>query len=187
MPRRIGSNTPPIGALTAVVRIVPQESLPVVFGKVQLGTTGGAAAALPGKAIKPTPRAAAEARSNPIRLLVRIHLLLLRDDARWLSGSLPRTSPSRIPGVVPPANGVEAVFRTARLRPLPRAGWVWLRPSARWGCGYAAHPDRGRDVPNKEGSPCASARDLRRMSHPGRDDNGVKRAFRGVAPSGSAR
>ena len=56
-----------------MVRIVPQESLPAVTGNVQVGTTGGAAAALVGKAIKPTPRAPAEARSNAIRLLERMY------------------------------------------------------------------------------------------------------------------
>jgi hypothetical protein len=81
-PRRMFSNALPIGFGVPVVRIVPQESLPGVFGKTQAGTGGGAAAALDGKAIKPTPRAAAEARSNPTRFLVRIHLLLLRASAR---------------------------------------------------------------------------------------------------------
>src|SRR4029079_5731023 len=54
-------------------RTVPQESLPAVAGKLQVGTTGGAAAALPVRAKSPTPRAAAEATSNPIRLLVRMY------------------------------------------------------------------------------------------------------------------
>jgi hypothetical protein len=55
-----------------VAKSLPQESLPAVTGNVQVGTTGGTAAALLGKAIKPTPRAPAEARSNAIRLLERI-------------------------------------------------------------------------------------------------------------------
>ncbi len=79
MPKRMFSSTPPIGGATAVVRTVAQESLPAVTGKVQVGTTGGAAAALDGKAIKPTPRAPAEAKSSAIRLLERMmEFLLLR-------------------------------------------------------------------------------------------------------------
>jgi hypothetical protein len=72
-----------------MVRIVPQESLPGVFGKVQAGTTGGRAAALVGKAIKPTPRAAAEARSNVIRLVVHMGGLLL---SYVLVEAFPRTA-----------------------------------------------------------------------------------------------
>ena len=48
-------------------RALDQESLNVEGLGVQVGTVGGKAAALAGKAIKPTPRAAAEARSNAIR------------------------------------------------------------------------------------------------------------------------
>ena len=58
---------------TAVIVPLTQESLPVEALGVQVGTTGGAAAALAGRAIKPTPRAAAEAKSNAIRLLVRMY------------------------------------------------------------------------------------------------------------------
>src|SRR5687767_40022 len=71
--RKLGamrSNVPPDGGANAFTRSVAQESLPAVAGNVQLGTDRGAAAALAGKAIRPTPRAAAEARSNAIRLLL---------------------------------------------------------------------------------------------------------------------
>jgi hypothetical protein len=44
-----------------------------VFGKVQVGTcTGATAPALPGKAMKPTPRAAADVKSNASRFLILI-------------------------------------------------------------------------------------------------------------------
>ena len=69
----MGSSVAPIGAATAVVRIVPQESLPAVTGAYRSGQPAAPAAALAGKAIKPTPRAAAEARSNAMRLLVRMY------------------------------------------------------------------------------------------------------------------
>ena len=68
----MGSSVEPIGAAFAVVRSDAQESLPAVAGSVQLGTTGGAAAAVPVKAKRPTPRAAAEASSIAIRLRVRM-------------------------------------------------------------------------------------------------------------------
>jgi hypothetical protein len=64
-----GSSADPIGAAFAVVRNDAQESLPAVAGKLQVGTTGGAAAAVPVKAKRPTPRAAAEASSIGIRLV----------------------------------------------------------------------------------------------------------------------
>src|ERR687887_260628 len=57
------------GALLGATTFLTQESFVVVVGGVQLGT---AAPALPGKAIKPTPKAATDARTSPTRLLVRI-------------------------------------------------------------------------------------------------------------------
>ena len=72
-PKPMGSSVGPIGADTGSTNTLAQESLPVVTGKVHVGTGVGAAAlALPAKAKKPTPRAAAEHRRNVIRLLVRI-------------------------------------------------------------------------------------------------------------------
>src|SRR3989442_15415049 len=50
--------------LLGVTRSFTQESLPLEATGVQLGT----AAALPAKAIKPTPKAAAHARTNAARL-----------------------------------------------------------------------------------------------------------------------
>jgi hypothetical protein len=76
MPRRRFSYAAPIGFGDPVAKSLRQESLPGVTGKVQAGTTGGTAEALDGKATKPTPRAPAEAKSNAIRLRVRIVSLL---------------------------------------------------------------------------------------------------------------
>src|SRR6185295_24896 len=72
-PSLMFSSVEPIGGASAVVRSVPQESLPAPAGGVHVGTTGGAAAELAGKAIKPTPRAAAEHKSSAMRLLVRMY------------------------------------------------------------------------------------------------------------------
>ncbi len=71
-PTPTGSSTPPSGGVTALTRSVVQESLPAVFGNVHVGTTGGAAAELAGKATKPTPTATAMARTTVDRLLVRV-------------------------------------------------------------------------------------------------------------------
>src|SRR5919204_1603462 len=67
------------GALLGVTWSFAHESLPVVAGNVQLGT---AAPALPGKAIKPTPKAAAAARTSPTRLVRMLGLLLARGGTR---------------------------------------------------------------------------------------------------------
>ncbi len=73
VPSLMFSYAAPSDPSTAVTVPFTQESLPVDALGVQVGTTGGAAAELAGKAIKPTPRAAAEAKSNAMRLLVLIY------------------------------------------------------------------------------------------------------------------
>jgi hypothetical protein len=81
------------GALLGETWSFAQESFVVVVGGVQVGT---AAAALPGKAIKPTPRAAAAARTSPTRLLLRMLRLLLvvRD---YASGAALSSAPRAVP------------------------------------------------------------------------------------------
>jgi hypothetical protein len=73
MPRRRFSYAAPIGFGEPVASSLAQESLPGVFGNVQVGTTGGTAAALDGKAIKPTPRAPAAAITTAARFLNRMY------------------------------------------------------------------------------------------------------------------
>src|SRR5687768_2676968 len=57
-PSRAFSSVVPIDPSSAATLSVTQESLFVEALGVQVGTTGGAAAELAGKAIKPTPKAA---------------------------------------------------------------------------------------------------------------------------------
>jgi hypothetical protein len=93
-PRPTFSVVAPSDPSNALTRSVSQESLPEVAGKAQVGTTGGVAAALPGKAIKPTPRAAAEAKSNAMRFLVLMY------GSPPCAGQLP-TTPLSLPGNYP--------------------------------------------------------------------------------------
>jgi hypothetical protein len=71
--RRTFSYAAPIDPSRAVTVPLTQESLPVEALGTQGCIGGGAAAALAGRAISPTPSAAAEANSKPSRFLVRIY------------------------------------------------------------------------------------------------------------------
>ena len=73
MPRRTFSKVVPSDPSSAVTVALTQESLPVDTFGVHVAIAGGRAAELAGKAIKPTPRAAAEAKSNVRRFLVLMY------------------------------------------------------------------------------------------------------------------